>query len=183
MGVDVAATLQGRRGAGGGALGPEETLVPVAAPELADTLTAGGHPNSAVPGRHQEDDVNLVAGTLRSHPRPGSAHPGALTAFNVTPEGDQGADLRATEVDVAPAVAPQTGSYDRGIHLASAVGVRRLTPTECERLMGWPDGWTAPDGVKAPDTKRYAACGDGVVANVSEWIGRRIIAVEASCTA
>lgn len=24
----------------------------------------------------------------------------------------------------------------------SAEGLRRLTPTECERLMGWPDGWT-----------------------------------------
>lgn len=57
--------------------------------------------------------------------------------------------------------------------------VRRLTPTECERLMGWPDGWTAVDGEKTPDTRRYAACGNGVVANVSEWIGRRILAVEA----
>jgi DNA (cytosine-5)-methyltransferase 1 len=45
--------------------------------------------------------------------------------------------------------------------------VRRLTPTECERLMSWPDGWTLPGS----DTKRYAACGDGVVSNVAEWIG------------
>ena len=56
--------------------------------------------------------------------------------------------------------------------------VRRLTPTECERLMGWPDGWTAVDGDKTPDGRRYAACGNGVVANVSEWIGRRIMAIE-----
>ena len=56
--------------------------------------------------------------------------------------------------------------------------VRRLTPVECERLMGWPDGWTAVDGDKTPDGKRYAACGNGVVANVSEWIGRRIMAIE-----
>ena len=56
--------------------------------------------------------------------------------------------------------------------------VRRLTPTECERLMGWPDGWTAVDGDKTPDGRRYAACGNGVVANVSEWIGRRIMAIK-----
>ena len=56
--------------------------------------------------------------------------------------------------------------------------VRRLTPTECERLMGWPDGWTAVDGDKTPDGRRYAACGNGVVANVSEWIGRRIMAID-----
>jgi site-specific DNA-cytosine methylase len=53
--------------------------------------------------------------------------------------------------------------------------VRRLTPTECERLMGWPDGWTAPDGLKSSDARRYKACGNGVVANVSEWIGLGIL--------
>ena len=56
--------------------------------------------------------------------------------------------------------------------------VRRLTPTECERLMGWPDGWTAVDGERTPDGRRYSACGNGVVANISEWIGRRIMAIE-----
>ena len=56
--------------------------------------------------------------------------------------------------------------------------VRRLTPTECERLMGWPDGWTAPEGVKAPDSKRYAACGDGIVSWVAYWIGQRIRMIE-----
>lgn len=174
VGPDVAATLQAHRGAGGGGLSPEETLVTL---PVADTLTSGSATERA-PGRRQEDDSNLVAGTLRSHPRPGSNSDGAITAFNVVPEGGQGADLRATEVDIALAVAPQTGSYDRGLHMTTPVGVRRLTPTECERLMGWPDGWTAPEGIKAPDTSRYAACGDGVVANVSEWIARRIIAID-----
>lgn len=56
-------------------------------------------------------------------------------------------------------------------------GVRRLTPVECERLMSWPDNWTAVDGPKTPDSRRYAACGDGVVSNVAEWIGRRIVKV------
>jgi site-specific DNA-cytosine methylase len=39
---------------------------------VAAPLTAGGHPNSNEPGRRGEDDVNLVAGTIRSHSRPGS---------------------------------------------------------------------------------------------------------------
>lgn len=56
--------------------------------------------------------------------------------------------------------------------------VRRLTPVECERLMSWPDGWTAIDGPDTPDGRRYAACGDGVVSNVSEWIARRILVVD-----
>jgi site-specific DNA-cytosine methylase len=56
--------------------------------------------------------------------------------------------------------------------------VRRLTPVECERLMGFPDGFTAPEGVKAPDSKRYAACGDGIVAPVAFWIADRIRMIE-----
>ena len=58
------------------------------------------------------------------------------------------------------------------------MSVRRLTPTECERLMGWPDEWTAPEGIKAPDSKRYAACGDGIVAPVAFWIADRIRMIE-----
>ena len=58
------------------------------------------------------------------------------------------------------------------------MSVRRLTPVECERLMGWPDEWTAPEGVKASDSKRYAACGDGIVAPVAFWIADRIRMIE-----
>ncbi len=58
------------------------------------------------------------------------------------------------------------------------MSVRRLTPIECERLMGLPDGWTAPEGVKAPDSKRYAACGDAIVTTVAFWIADRIRMIE-----
>lgn len=59
---------------------------------------------------------------------------------------------------------------------ASALGVRRLTPRECERLMGWPDDWTryAADGREIADGPRYRMAGNGVVAPVSEWIARRM---------
>lgn len=50
-------------------------------------------------------------------------------------------------------------------------GVRRLTPTECERLQGFPDGWTA--GLS--DAARYQALGNAVAVPVAEWIGRRIV--------
>ena len=54
--------------------------------------------------------------------------------------------------------------------------VRRLTPIECERLMGWPDNWTATtaDGKQQADSHRYRQTGNGVVANVAEWIGLRL---------
>lgn len=61
----------------------------------------------------------------------------------------------------------------------SPAGVRRLTPRECERLMGWPDDWTrwTADGREVSDSHRYRMCGNGVVAPVAEWVGRRIAAV------
>ena len=59
-------------------------------------------------------------------------------------------------------------------------GVRRLTPLECERLMGWPDDWTrwTADGKEIADSHRYRMAGNGVVASVAEWIGHRIVAVD-----
>ncbi len=65
-----------------------------------------------------------------------------------------------------------------------AVGVRRLTPTECERLQGFPDGWTClcqplaqydPNRCSCPDGPRYKALGNAVTVNVVEWLGRRLL--------
>jgi DNA (cytosine-5)-methyltransferase 1 len=58
--------------------------------------------------------------------------------------------------------------------------VRRLTPLECERLMGWPDNYTAnglnDEGttVDLATTNRYRICGNGIVSNVTQWIGERL---------
>lgn len=54
--------------------------------------------------------------------------------------------------------------------------VRRLTPTECERLQGFPDGHTAIEG--ASDSARYRALGNSMAVPVMRWIGERIQAVE-----
>lgn len=53
-------------------------------------------------------------------------------------------------------------------------GVRRLTPTECERLQGFPDGWTA-EGVNGPisDTQRYKQLGNAVTVDVVSAIAQR----------
>jgi len=61
--------------------------------------------------------------------------------------------------------------------------VRRLTPTECERLQGFPDGWTAipwrgKDADACPDGPRYKALGNSMAVNVMRWIGQRIDAVD-----
>lgn len=54
--------------------------------------------------------------------------------------------------------------------------VRRLTPLECERLMGWPDEHTLyrSDGKMTSDSQRFKMCGNGVVAPVAEWVAKQI---------
>ena len=50
--------------------------------------------------------------------------------------------------------------------------IRRLTPLECERLQGFPDGWTDLPG--ASDSARYKALGNSVAIPCVEYIMRRI---------
>jgi DNA (cytosine-5)-methyltransferase 1 len=62
--------------------------------------------------------------------------------------------------------------------------VRRLTPTECERLQGFPDGYTAIPWRKkpadlCPDGPRYKALGNSMAVPVMRWIGARIAQVDA----
>lgn len=61
-----------------------------------------------------------------------------------------------------------------------AVGVRRLTPRECERLQGFPDDWTLwrsqnGERVEQSDSARYRQLGNAVSVPVAEWIARRIV--------
>ena len=49
--------------------------------------------------------------------------------------------------------------------------IRRLTPTECERLQGFPDGWT--EGIS--NTQRYKCLGNAVTTNVITAIGKNMI--------
>ncbi len=54
--------------------------------------------------------------------------------------------------------------------------LRRLTPTECERLQGFPDGWTkyGHDGKEISDQQRYSCLGNAVTVPVIEAIARRL---------
>jgi DNA (cytosine-5)-methyltransferase 1 len=55
-------------------------------------------------------------------------------------------------------------------------GIRRLTPLECERLQGLPDGWTEfyADGSRVADTQRYERCGRTITISVVEAMGRKL---------
>lgn len=82
------------------------------------------------------------------------------------------------ETDIAGTITSHTGAgpgetQNPAYAMDSVIGhPRRLTPRECERLMGWPDDWTLI--AKASDTKRYKATGNGVASPVAAWIGSQL---------
>jgi len=78
-----------------------------------------------------------------------------------------------------PSRSPQSTEVTNQVAAIHAVSmaVRRLTPTECERLQGFPDGYTNIPWRKkpeSPDGPRYKALGNSWAVPVVAWIGRRI---------
>jgi DNA (cytosine-5)-methyltransferase 1 len=57
--------------------------------------------------------------------------------------------------------------------------LRKLTPLECERLMGFPDDHTKyyANGKQVADTNRYKMCGNAVATPVAKWVGEQIYAI------
>lgn len=83
----------------------------------------------------------------------------------------------------APTLKAATSGSNQVPDVLQSATVRRLTPRECERLMGFPDDWTripwrGKPAEECPDSPRYKACGNSICVNVMRWIGMRIENVE-----
>jgi DNA (cytosine-5)-methyltransferase 1 len=63
-------------------------------------------------------------------------------------------------------------AYNGSLYVAQNDKLRRLTPLECERLMGFPDNYTKSP--KNSHTNRYKAVGNSWSVPVIEWLGKRI---------
>ncbi len=73
-------------------------------------------------------------------------------------------------------------TQDQWVGTPPAMQVRRLTPTECERLQGFPDNFTNipwRGKPESPDGPRYKALGNSMAVPCMQWIGERIAMVEA----
>jgi DNA (cytosine-5)-methyltransferase 1 len=161
------------------------------------TLQAGEqHGVAAIPF----DTTQVTSAQNRSQPKPGDpchpiaaqGHPPAV-AMSLslrTRDGEVSAELG--EENVANALRGSNGGRcgeGAGAVLSvpaprapEASMVRRLTPTECERLQGMPDGHTliAYRGKPASDGPRYRAIGNSIAVPSLAWIGRRIDLVAAN---
>ena len=120
-------------------------------------------------------DVGIeVSPTLRSGGNGG--YPNHAVAYSI--REDAGANtFSATPLAVTPALQalrPSVQSHHAQTFIADLARVRRLTPTECERLQGFPDGFTNVPWRKkdtSPEGLRYKALGNSMAVPVMQWIG------------
>ena len=145
--------------------------------------------NSKDFGVPQNRERVFIVGHLRGTPRPEVFPFGESSEEGAEELGLQGTrqvatTLRATDYKGTHNNVRELSRTVRGSGIASPHGskqnwdsyalggqIRRLTPTECERLQGFPDGWT--EGVS--DTQRYKCLGNAVTVNVIQVIAERLL--------
>lgn len=204
MDTEIVPTLKQRMGTGGGQV--PMVAEPVAASfkpgasakaygigyeeEMAPTLESGGGGNNKPAiiqpvtvfqpgamirlGGGVSDDI---VPTLRAEAKRGDNEPHIAQpiAFEST-----GGSWGVNEGDTSPPIKVGTGlEIASPPAIATGLAVRRLSPLECERLMGWNDfhtRWT-DEGKEQADTHRYKQCGNGVAAPVARWIAGHLNSV------
>ena len=151
----------------------------------APTLAKGGHPPALAFSckDHGADADAETSPTLRAMGHDAShANAGGQVAvtYSIMPQNSS-MDYKARAVDVAQPVmgAGPVGGNQGGDYVAERWAVRRLTPLECERLQGLPDGhtaipWRGKPAEHCPDGPRYKAVGNAMAVNCMRWIGQRI---------
>ena len=137
----------------------QQTYVPVTA------NTLGSHH-----GRNDQDSMGAyIAGTLHKGIPGRDASDAADGKVLVAYNWQSGGDVRLS-----------FGLPNLQANQVPTVGVRRLTPMECERLQGFPDGWTAINDMS--DSARYRMLGNAVAVPKAEWIGAGILEIVANET-
>ena len=120
------------------------------------TASAGHHGHSSPRG---DGSDNLIANPLGAHHR--------------RDDLDHDTYIPDIAYTIAAREAKGVSMLESQTNYVSTSGVRRLTPLECERLQGFPDGWTEGQS----DSHRYRQMGNAVCVPVAEWIGHRLMAV------
>jgi DNA (cytosine-5)-methyltransferase 1 len=169
----VAHTLNGQHSASGVADGIPMVAHTLSAngADASEDGTGRGTPLVAFTCKDSGSDAPRIAPTLRAmpHDKTWSNGGGQVAIAFAQNQRDEVRDLG----NLAGALPAQPGMKQQ--NYVAATTVRRLTPTECERLQSFPDGWTAVDGMS--DSARYRMLGNAVCVNVTEWLAERIVAV------
>ena len=127
------------------------------------------------------DATEDCAPTMRVAGRAGGMLGVAQSVGSFKPGQSAAARSIGYETEIAPSLEGGGGGNNKpAVHVA--MQVRRLTPVECERLQGFPDGYTNipwRGKPESPDGPRYKALGNSMAVPVMRWIGERIQAATA----
>ena len=137
------------------------------------------------PGEIQQERVygtGSVSATLNAVHRTGGTHGMNIMdtwvrALDFNPTASR---LRYAATGTCQTLTSRAGTGGNQVPLLSSGNppvIRRLTPVECERLQGFPDGWTdVPYKGKAhgPDSARYRALGNSMAVPVMMWLGQAV---------
>lgn len=177
---EVAPSLQARMGTGG-------NQIPLTYQKTTGTLSPGAHAGS-YNGQDAYNDMLVVSSEISPALRAKANDPyrtdmaayvASVDCRNFTEGGEINGTLQAKE------------SEGQSLNLNNTVRqnmvVRRLTPLECERLQGFPDGWTdIGDWVKtdkrgrkikvkgSADSPRYKALGNSIALPPWKWLLKRL---------
>lgn len=151
MDTEIVPTLKQRMGTGGGQV-----------PMVAEPVTVFQPGTMIRLGGGVSDDI---VPTLRAEAKRGDNEPHIAQPYSFDTQFGSNANVFT---DLSPTLKASQQSPS----VSTSLAVRRLTPLECERLMGWNDfhtRWT-DEGKEQADTHRYKQCGNGVAAPVARWI-------------
>lgn len=181
-------TLTSRMGTGGGNV--PMVMEPVTFADKASTLRAGaGAP------KHESDFVGRLVAQPQTYqkvtgPLMANSHPGSYTGQDAFSDMlIAGVDCRnATEYPEMNGTIQSKSGGGFSLNCNQVVRVkhivRRLTPLECERLQGFPDGWTdigewvdsKGKKHKEADSPRYKALGNSIAIPPWKWVLKRLCA-------
>ena len=156
---------------------------PVAQPyKVANCLTQRMH--KGINSTLDEGQTPVIAHALRGEgfdaSEDGTGRGTPLVPVGVTLHGTDGTQSIASFTDLSSSLRariPSGVENSTTTAVMQAMQVRRLTPVECERLQGFPDGYTNipwRGKPESPDGPRYKALGNSMAVPVMRWLGERI---------
>jgi len=140
-------------------------------PEVFPIREIGGLGDEQNEHKLQTPTFNTLTSSYRGSPD-GASRNGAL--YELTKNASQGYRVYDPK-GIATTIASQAGGVGAktGLYEMENLKIRRLTPTECARLQGFPDDWHKIEGIS--DTQAYKCYGNAVTVNVIREIAKRLI--------
>jgi site-specific DNA-cytosine methylase len=157
-------------------MGVNEEIAPTIDTGAAHGVAYAFQPRIARNGRGDMGDIVNTLNAQSGETGKGDAAPCVAVGFYAN-EGSLGS---GNNIEMSPTLKahPKTSNLAA---VAQHMAVRRLTPVECEILMGFPRNytmipWRKKPAEDCPDGPRYKALGNSMAVPCMRWIGERIIA-------